>query len=664
MSSNAESSTAPSSDDSPIQSPLSYPSATIAEASIRDASHLKIAGGSGTGKTEALIQRANYFIANGTNASDICIITNTVDAAKALSKRLTNAETKAKDVTVTTIQKVCTSILKTNDAQAFNGRNPRLLTKAEYNFLLEDIKTLGQKPGRLKKMLHYFYYQWSQLEPESDWLLPAEEAGVRTALDEHLRSREAMIEEEVSPLTVEYLLNAQEKGADKPFSIILVDDYQNLSKASQTVCSLLARDCLTITGNENQFSEIFDNHPYCKGFVDFEQTFEQAQCVQLNLNVRCPSNIAQAGNVLCSKGDMITQRSVTISENTPPSESVHIKWQIPNEEFPGLIAYIRKLLAQNEELDASDIFIVAPNKTWARTLEKSCARYKLSTSTVLPGQPLTGDPRSLEKSQDLLAFTKLNLLANQSDVVAWRSWCGFDDYLCYASAWCRLKEWSDQQGLSIIEGLTALGNETEEPFLQANILTKRFSEGLDYIEANKTKKGYALVKALATSKVSESFAALLEPMEGDETAEQLFAKAIDNVLNPQFNDLPRTIKIGSYESLQGLGPKVLIISGLIDGFMPNRECFDVAILEKDREDSCNKQRRLFYNAITKAQGRTVFSTLQKSDLELAEKLKMEVRRVKMERGERMAMLSPSIFIAESGDTLPGAVSGQQFMSEI
>lgn len=666
MSSCAQCSHAASSDATQLLHPIiaPYPSATADEASALEAAFVKIAGGGGTGKTETLIKTALRRINEGADPSSILFIVNTADAAREVSVRLRAASQAAQSIRVITIREICTEILTSAQAKAATGRTPRILTAAEYNFLLEDLKTLGQRPGRLKKMLNYFYYQWSQLEPEEEWLLPAEESDVRHSLDKHLRLRHAMLIEELSPLTVAFLRSEAGGNFSSFYATVLVDDYQNLSKASQEVCALLSGESLTVTGNENQAISLRDPHPFPLGFTCFENHFDAAVCVQLTENARCAARVAAMSNNLCRQKPLSEQRTTTVASTAKQTPPIQIKWSVPSDEFPGIAAYLKKLLAANAELDASDIYIIAPNKTWARTMATALAKRGIDSISALTGQPLGGDPRNSEKAPLLTAYTKLSLLADPADVVAWRSWCGFDDYLCYAGAWCKLEAWAQAEDLGLTDALAKLATLNEAPFLEADVLAERYQTGKTFIEKNAHKTGFALTKVIADGKISKDLSALLEPIEGDETASVLFARVLEHVLDPQFGGTVRSVRIGSYENLQGLEPRVLIVSGLIDGFMPSRDCFDVAILEEDREKVKGDQRRVFYNAITKTSGSLILSTIQKADLEGAERLKMEVRRVKMEHGERFAMLSPSVFIAESGDAVPGAVSGEQFLSEL
>ena len=53
----------------------------------------------------------------------------------------------------------------------------------------------------------------------------------------------------------------------------------------------------------------------------------------------------------------------------------------------------------------------------------------------------------------------------------------------------------------------------------------------------------------------------------------------------------------------------------------------------------------------------------KAELELAERTKMQVVRVKSENGKRMAIVRPSCFLSEAGDAAPTTMGGQALLAE-
>ena len=59
----------------------------------------------------------------------------------------------------------------------------------------------------------------------------------------------------------------------------------------------------------------------------------------------------------------------------------------------------------------------------------------------------------------------------------------------------------------------------------------------------------------------------------------------------------------------------------------------------------------------------MLSHFSKAELELAERTKMQVVRVKSENGKRMAIVRPSCFLSEAGDAAPTTMGGQALLAE-
>ena len=101
----------------------------------------------------------------------------------------------------------------------------------------------------------------------------------------------------------------------------------------------------------------------------------------------------------------------------------------------------------------------------------------------------------------------------------------------------------------------------------------------------------------------------------------------------------------------------------VDGFMPRRDAFEVISTEEDRERIMNEERRLFCNSVSKASKRLVVSYFSKAPLELAERAKMQVVRVKAEGNGRVASVRPTAFLAEAGNAAPVTTGGQALLAQ-
>ncbi len=107
----------------------------------------KVCGPARSGKTEALVQRCVTLLGANVAPESIFVEVSTAFAAQAFRRRLRaalgSARAAAEAVVVETALDACVRVLDTPEARTATGRIPRLLTPAEYNFFLEDMKTLG-----------------------------------------------------------------------------------------------------------------------------------------------------------------------------------------------------------------------------------------------------------------------------------------------------------------------------------------------------------------------------------------------------------------------------------------------------------------------------------------------------------------------------------------
>ncbi|MEA5019093.1 MAG: UvrD-helicase domain-containing protein [Gordonibacter sp.] len=644
----------------------------------------KVEGPARSGKTEALIQRCIVLLERGVAPESLLIETTTAQGAIAFRTRLHTALTKADNsnateisanICVSTALDTCVELLSQPTARKATGRIPRILNNVEYNFFLEDMKTLGQPVRRLRKMLDFFYYQWSKLAPESEWLLGGEEARLREHLDRVLRSEEAMLPEEAATLCAAYLMSEEGRQARGRFDYVLCDDFQNLSYAEQTCLCLLASKQIMVCGNVNQTHRTRKTNPYPQGFVQFDVLRREVETFTLTTTFGS-SAVAAFANGLCKQGDMDVERAAEAQHVSASARNdvICIKWSTPEEEFDGLTKYLRVLTDAESDPRESNTCILVPNKRWARTVQQVLEQRGFNVSCAGASLGLSGDPREAARAKELLAYVKLNLLANPHDTIAWRCWCGFDNYLTNSDAWEGLLEYAESQGLSLLDALENLAtlekscsSSTDEtskplPFPRADILVQRWKTGRLFIEQNTARKGFTLLHAIEADNLP-IFQDVARMLDGDEPADQLFDMARSQNTDPVFPNELHTLHVALPQALCGTSYDKIVVLAAIDGFTPHRNAFELISTEEDRTAALNEERRLFYDAVSKAEKSLVISCFEKTSLELAERTKMQVVRITAENDDRIAIVRPSTFLTEAGDACPGMVGGQSLLAE-
>lgn len=642
----------------------------IKDIALYDGRIAMVRGGAACGKTEALVQRALHLLSLGCAPGSIFIEATSKSAANTLHHRLVAAapdglKDAAAEVRVDTALSMCIDVLATPGGTAFVGRKPRVLNDAEYKFFLEDLKTLGLPIRRLRKILNRFYERWSHGADESLWLESGDETQVFNAVRGFLTALDAMLVQEVPLFAGRYLQANAEAKDELSFEYVLCDDFQNLTRAQQQGLCLLASKQLVVFGNPNEVGVPESAYPNLVGFTQFAERRKGVDEFELSESF-IDKDVQAFADALLGDGSM--DASYAATEARFEGDGVEcIKWNTPEEEVDGLTKIIRVRMDDKTSIAESDMCIVVPNKRWARTLEKVLKKRGFETSSAGVGGGLPGDPRERWENTALAAYVRLGLVAHPDDAVLWRCWCGFGNYLTNSDKWGHLTDWAQEQGINALQALDAIENvadKASEPFTSAAFLAERVREGKELIRKNAKRKGFVLLRSIGASSVRE-FEDAVEKIEGDESAQELFALIADSVaVGSAFPDNSRVMRIATYDNMAGINAEVVVMFAVVDGFMPHRDAFEVVSTDANREAIMTRDRKLLHNAACKARKQLVISYFSKADLETAERTKMQVARVRSENGKRMARIRPSVFLREAGAACPVTVGGESKLSEI
>ena len=135
------------------------------------------------------------------------------------------------------------------------------------------------------------------------------------------------------------------------------------------------------------------------------------------------------------------------------------------------------------------------------------------------------------------------------------------------------------------------------------------------------------------------------------------------ISDPVWTEDPHVVHICLPQNLCGTEYDNMFVVGCIDGFFPQRNAFEVISTDGERNRIMDSERRDFMGGVAKAKHLLVLSHFSKAELELAERTKMQVVRVKSENGRRMAIVRPSCFLSEAGDAAPTTMGGQALLAE-
>ncbi len=588
-----------------------------------------IRGSSVRMNTRKLAAQVSRTLSQGARPEDLLVISATPNGEDALLRAIADeAEAlgvpeAAASLHITTMRALALEVLATDEAQAITGRDARLLVPFEESFLMQDMRGYGMDPKRLREMLQFFYKTLSELGDDNpNWLINDQETTTFTQLRECLGFIRGILEPELGNLLVNYLRSSQAALDRWSRAHVFVDGYQSHCRASQFAANLLARESITAAACEQVCTTVFESYPYAQGADELLRINPHTEFIKAD-----PQDKPRQSIHACA---------------TPADELAH--------------------LAEAAQLGAEDLYVATPNRVWARNAAAALAQQGFAVELAFDRNALSGDVRDLGKCQTEAILTVLALIANPHDCVAWRSWCGFGDWLGNCGALAVLRSNGAKQQAAL-DGMLAqardLARITQAPesvnglgrVAQAVETAERLVEGaqgltgralLDYVTANlygpDARTPNLVLQLCLGSDASEALG-----------ADQMVTTAFDRMHLPHFRQ-DGAVRIGSFIDGAGLQVERVLFLGMVNGLSPELRYFDTARTTKEqRSKILGHDRAMISVAEDIAACSVEYSWFGEAPLELAQKARMKIERIGLKSGKRMARLSLSVLVEEEED---------------
>jgi hypothetical protein len=576
---------------------------------------VRILGSDNNSKTSALIERILVLVDAGVKPTDIRVVCASSAVCLDFTERLRRHQGLGQpDVTdgieVTTTRNLALQVLSTAEAQAVIGRRfcngrARLLSAFEMDFIREDLKTLGNRPNRLRELLKFLIRGLTELADESkDWLISQEERETLAFLRSELKFLQGVIEPELSNLTGKVLRvcdTAQERYV-KPH--IFVNDYQNLSRASQLLCHLLTTDSITVLADPSVCVEVYDSYPYAEGIEEF-----------LRINPGAETQV--------------------LEKKESPFEVETWNWEVPDNELVGVPDRVSELLAVGEAPE--NIAVVCFHPQWFNRIMCGLRARGILARGLYQPLILRGDVRHLGRSLPLRMVTALRLLAEPYDSMAWRCWVGFGDHLALSGAFVKAREEAEAENPDVV-------------FADVLVQREEWKQSADLIEGCADKRGRELLEHLAQAlsvssdaKVPPVFAPLLGLGE-DATPTDMLALLEQKQFFPQFSTV-QGVTIASLETLAGLSFERIVAAGFVNGFFPLRSYFDLVEAAINNQKNIAEKEKQRLGLLTSAiSEKLVLSSFNRVEQKTAERLRLKSDRIVLDEDfRRISMVSLSVF---------------------
>ena len=642
---------------------LEGPAYDIAASSAR---RLRVRAGPGTGKTYALMRRVARLLEEGVRPRKILVCTFTRVAAEDLKRELEKLDAPDADkVRATTIHSLCFSMLSRSDVLVATGRTARTLLDYEVRFLLED---LGAGFGRLsqrRKHLKAYEAAWARRQDEVPGFPDeARDRRFQAALLDWLRFHDAMLIGELVPEALGYLKDNPLAPERRRFSHVVVDEYQDLNVAEQSVVDALARNAkLTVVGDENQSIYSF-KHANPEGIEDFGQRHCGTKDKGLETCRRCPHQVLSMANSLIRRNELRSERELLPFAGAKRARVGIVQWGTVAEEADGLAEVVSASIRAGE-VTAGEVLVLAPSRVFANPIRDALQSGGVAAESLFREKELDGSRGTKGNPRGEEALTLLTLAADPEDTVALRCWCGLSAKTSYGcTTWRHVRDRCEEAGSSVVEMLAEI-REGRTKWPGSWRLQVRLQELERKLADLAHLSGSALMETVFPGECPD-LAGLRTTAEAvlrdapDSTRESVTAKEMaprvrDRIGQPELPTDVDYVRVMSLHKSKGLTVEMVVVAGFVQGALPrvDRDARGAAARAQLEE-----QRRLLYVALTRTRKVLVLSSVGRLRGEDAHKLRIPGAR----RG-RVRPVTASRFLRELGPEAPKPVAGDELLAE-
>lgn len=627
-----------------------------------DSKVIRAVAGPGTGKSFGLNRRIARLLEEGQDPKRILAVTFTRTAARDLKKEISSIGIDGSDdVVAKTLHGLCFGFLRNKELIENTGRVPRPMLDFEQKPMLYDI---DERFGNIKKKedrLHAFEAAWARLQSEEPGFpLYTKDRDFQDEVLSWLKIHKAMLFGEIIIETYHYLRNNPMCTELQAFDHVLVDEYQDLNKAEQTVIDYLATGSyLTVIGDDDQSIYSFKcANP--EGIREFPDTHAGCNAVNFDYCRRCPKRVVNMASRLISHNKNRTLGALQPFDNNQDGIVKIIQWETLNDEIEGICEIVKHDIGQGL-IDPEDVLILTP----ARKIG-----YRIRNVLVKNGINAKSYSREsiLESDELKHCFSLLSLLANPDDMVSLRFLLGEGSSDYRKKGYARLLEYSIDNKRGIREVLDGCcSGDIRIPHVSA--LVKKYREvvqSLDRIRGAAIDNTDSFIGSLTEGEYENSdfHNALIESIgevkadreqDVDQWIREVHSHMLEKASYPDDISEDNHVRIMSLHASKGLSAKYVVVTSVVEGLIPRREDKDAV----NDDAVIEEQRRLFYVAITRCKssntafpGKLIISSFVGIPWAEAQGLGM-----KMSKTFSNKTIS-SRFIREFEDTAPATIMAQ------
>jgi DNA helicase-2/ATP-dependent DNA helicase PcrA len=615
------------------------------------ASPVHVLAGPGTGKTFAMMRRIARLLEEGVAPDRILAVSFTRTAARDLEGHLLALGVEgATKVQASTLHSLCFGVLAKEAVFAVTGRTPRPLMSFEINQLVNDL--VGQFGGKkpVNGLLEAYDAAWARLQHEEAGApRSAEDQRFEVSLLDWLRFHRAVLVGELVPVTLRFAQQNPALNVLPSYDAVLVDEFQDLNKADQTLVQELASGgSLTVIGDDNQSIYSF-RHANPEAIRTFPADHAGTVPFEIGECRRCPPNIVTMSNSVISHNSDARLAPLASLAGRAPAHVVIVQHATVEDEADAVAAFIDKYLTDHPELAPGQVLVLSPRRLMGNAVKDALIQRHRNALSYFWEDALDNDAGAE-------GFCLLTLMVDPNDRASYRAWLGLGHPKGYAPAYARVRARAAVDGTeprAVVEQLAAgtmalphtKGLVERHKILIARLAEVAGLQGLPLVEKlwSATSDTQAIRTAAQTiGAVMPSPAELLKELRTVITQPELPASDGD------------IIRVMSLYKSKGLTASLVVVVGCASGAIPT---IDSSLPLAEQDAKLREQRRLFYVAITRATDTLVLSSVTRMPLGTALRAGITPAAVFRQGHEQMARIGASPFLAELGGDAPSAVKG-------
>lgn len=626
-----------------------------------DGTPLRVMAGPGAGKTFAMMRRIARLLSEGVEPSKILVVTFTRTAASDLGRELSKLDIEGvKSINSGTLHAFCFKVLTQASVLDLDHRVARPLLDFEERFLLEDInnKELFGNYYQRRKHIQALAAAWAREQHDEPGVLSPTEIQFEQDLVRWLRFHEAILLSELVPLTLQYLTDNPIQAEEYMFSHVLVDEYQDLNKAEQSLIEVISSmGKLTIIGDEDQ--SIYEDFRYAhpEGISQFHETHLGTEDIALTQCRRCPKDVVTIANSLISRNTRRDKRTMGIFPTNEEGNIHIVQWNDLEAEAEGISKYIKAKVEANE-FETGKVLILSPSRDIGYKIRDALRNLDIETHSFFTEQMLDGQPKDLESCQAQQAFTILRLLVFPDDRVALRCFLGFGHSSLRTESYLRVQEYClEHRGSAIRDVLDQLVAK-KISISKTTSVVSRYKELKKILKNLSEKSVEEVINSLFPEGNSwaDPFREVISAMEikDDTDLAKVFDAVQSHIIQPELPENVDYVRVMSLHKSKGLNANHVIVVGFIDGLIPRHP--DEEYSPSHKEIFKEEQRRLFYVAITRTKHTLVLSSTAQVPRDFA-----YLNRLRIPRGRsKLVDTKTSTFLRELGSKKPKSIVGEKW----